>query len=282
MRFGFVTCVHLGLSCMEAIYDVGSEIALAVTLNDDQAARKSGRIYLDAFCQSRDIPLLKAANVNDASVIEAVRARQIDWLFIIGWSQIARRPLFEACRFGALGMHPTLLPQGRGRAAIPWAILKRLHRTGVTLFQIDDGVDTGPILDQVIVPLTPHIDATELYARIEAAHVHLMRAAVPKLNSGTLVTRAQDERDATEWPGRRPEDGCINLAGSVADAECLVRAVTRPYPGAFFIKNGRKTIVWKARVLAQDATTSGAPLLEFYDGRLECLETEDAGAVPRG
>ena len=277
MRFGFVTCVQLGLSCMEAIYDVGGELALAITLPDDKATRKSGRVYLDSFCESRGIPLLKAENVNDQIVIDTVRAARIDWLFIIGWSQIARKPLFDACRFGALGMHPTLLPEGRGRAAIPWAILKRLDRTGVTLFMLDDGVDTGAILHQMEIPLTPETDATGLYAAIEAAHVDLMRAALPRLNDGSLETRAQDERRATTWPGRRPADGLIDLDGSVRDAECLIRAVTRPYPGAFVIMGGRKMIVWKARLSANGATAPHGPLIEFRDGALECLEWEDAG-----
>lgn len=281
MRFGFVTCVQLGLSCMEAIYEVGGDLALAVTLSDDKAVRKSGRVYLDGFCESHGIPLLKAGNVNDQVVIDAIREARIDWLFIIGWSQIARMPLIEACGSGVLGMHPTLLPEGRGRAAIPWAILKRLERTGVTLFMLDDGVDTGPILDQAVVPLRPDTDATELYAAVEAAHVELMRAAFPKLERGLLETRLQDETRASVWPGRRPEDGRIDLKGSVADAECLVRAVTRPYPGAFLTMDGRKTIVWRARIVDPQGVPPEGLVIEFRDGALECLEVQhvdpDAG-----
>ena len=89
MRFGFVTCVQLGLSCMEAIYQVGGRLHLAVTLKDDQAASKVGRVYPDAFCVRNDIRLIKARNINDAEVVDAVRAADIDWLFVIGWSQIA-------------------------------------------------------------------------------------------------------------------------------------------------------------------------------------------------
>ena len=139
MRFGFVTCVQLGLSCMEAIHEVGGKLDLAVTLEDNQAKAKSGRIYLDEFCARHRVPLVKARNINNADALAALEAAKLDWLFIIGWSQIAREQVLAAPRLGVVGMHPTLLPQGRGRAAIPWAILKRLEKTGVTMFKIDTG-----------------------------------------------------------------------------------------------------------------------------------------------
>jgi methionyl-tRNA formyltransferase len=281
MRFGFVTCVELGLSCMQAIYEIGGRLELAITLPDDRAVKKSGRIWLDSFCADHAIPLVKSPNVNDAHVVEAIREAAIDWLFIIGWSQIARDEVLAAPRRGVLGMHPTLLPVGRGRAAIPWAILKGLDRTGVTLFRLDGGVDTGDILDQIEIPLTPATDATALYAASTAAHVSLIKAAYPLLLADALRPQPQDEAAATLWPGRKPEDGEIDLAGTVADAERLVRAVTRPYPGAFTIEGNRKLILWRARIAAPDEDCGGDPCLAFRDGRLRALDWEamplDAG-----
>lgn len=279
MRFGFVTCVQLGLSCMEKIYEVGGKLDLVVTLPDDRAPNKSGRIYLDSFCAARSIPLLKANNVNDDIVVEAIERAGLDWLFIIGWSQIARDAVLHAPRRGVLGMHPSLLPEGRGRAAIPWAILKRLERTGVTLFKLDGGVDTGPILDQIEITLGPGTDAGTLYRDVDAAHTALIKSAYPRLEADKLALRDQDESRATIWPARRPKDGRLDLGGSVADAECLVRAVTRPYPGAFYVKDGRRIIVWKARILDGRQDCDAASRLDFRDGALCLLETED---IPEG
>jgi len=275
MRFGFVTCVRLGLSCMEAIYEIGGRLDLAMTLPDDRAVGKSGRVYLDGFCARHGIPLVKSRNVNDAEVVEAIRAAGLDWLFIVGWSQIAREAVLAAPRLGVLGMHPTLLPIGRGRAAIPWAILKRLEKTGVTLFKLDGGVDTGDIIDQLEIPLSS-TDATELYAAVDAAHAALIKTAFPALAAGTIRPRPQDDSAATEWPGRRPEDGRLDPAMKVADAECLVRAVTRPYPGAFTILDGRRIVVWRAAIAADRAQCGDDLCLAFADGLLRCLEWEEA------
>lgn len=272
MKFGFVTCVQLGMSCMEAIYAVGGKLDLAVTLLDEQAVNKSGRVYLDAFCNEHDIHLLKSRNVNDPAVIEAVRQAGIDWLFIIGWSQIAREELLATPRLGILGMHPSLLPVGRGRAAVPWAILKGLEQTGVTLFKLDTGVDTGDILDQIAIPLHSRIDAQELYAMVDEAHVALMTKAYPRLVKGEIVPQVQDHARATYWEKRTPEDGRLDLTASVWDAERLVRAVTRPYPGAFIEQGETALVIWRAEVGA--GKPADAPMLQFDDGTLRAIEWE--------
>jgi methionyl-tRNA formyltransferase len=167
---------------MEAIYQVGGSLDLVVTLQDDLARGKAGRIYVDQFAATHRIQVAKIRNINDPDAIEALSAADLDWLFIIGWSQIARDEVLAIPRKGVIGMHPTLLPIGRGWAAIPWAILKRLEKTGVTMFKMDSGVDTGPILDQLEIPLSPRTTATDLYARVNEAHVDLMKAAFPKRN----------------------------------------------------------------------------------------------------
>lgn len=257
---------------MEAIYEVGGKLDLAITLLDEQAVDKSGRVYLDAFCNDHGVPLLKTRNVNDPQVLESIEAAELDWLFIIGWSQIARDALLAAPQLGVLGMHPSLLPIGRGRASIPWAILKQLDVTGVTLFKLDAGVDTGDILEQAEIPLHPKIDAGELYSKVDAAHVTLIKRAFPKLFNGAIVPRAQEEAGASYWEKRTFEDGRIDLGGSVWEAERLVRAVTRPYPGAFKDEAGRRLVIWRASVVEHGADP--ATSIEFFDGQLQATEWE--------
>ena len=273
MKIGFVTCVQLGLSCMEAIYQAGGRLDLAITLSDDKAVQKSGRVYLDQFCIKQQIPLLKVRHINDVEVLESIKKMELDWLFIIGWSQIAGQAVLDAPKLGVLGMHPTLLPNGRGRAAIPWAILKCLDQTGVTLFKLDCGVDTGPIADQYVIPLSPDSSASELYSAVNEAHVQLIKRVMPKIIAGELTLQVQDDSLATIWPGRTPEDGEINFSGSVLDAERLVRAVTQPYPGAYFYEDGNKVIVWRAAI---SKVIPQAKYLQFKDGYLTLLDWQYA------
>ena len=271
MRLGFVTCVQLGLSCMEAIYEAGGELVQAFTLKDDKAVNKSGRVYIDEFCKKHSVDLLKLNHVNDEEVIEVVKRKEIDWLFIIGWSQIANKALLDAPKKGVLGMHPTLLPVGRGRAAIPWAIIKGLEKTGVTLFKLDEGIDTGPVLGQEVIKLDDSIDAAKLYHLVDEAHIQLMKNVIQHILRDSVNVKLQDDSQATEWPERKPEDGLINLDGSVRDAERLVRAVTHPYPGAFLYIGEQKYIIWQARIISKNTDNL---CLSFPDGILECLSWE--------
>jgi methionyl-tRNA formyltransferase len=274
MRFGFVTAVQLGLSCMEAIYRVGGRLDFAMTLEDNMGVDKSGRVFIDDFCDRHDIPLTKIRNISSDKSIAALEVAQLDWLFIIGWSQIAKTAVLSAAKNGVLGMHPTLLPVGRGRAAVPWTILKGLKTTGVTLFKLDDGVDTGPVLLQRELPVAEDMDATLLYELVETAHAQLMESAYPMLVNGSVAFQKQDESHASVWLGRRPEDGEIDLAGPVEDAERLVRAVTRPYPGAFVDLPDRRRVIWRARI-ALASEVSEQPVISFSNGRLICMEWDD-------
>lgn len=281
MKFGFVTCVQLGLACMEEIYRVGGSLDLVITLHDDLARKKSGRIYVDDFCSEHNIDVVKIRHINDSESIAAIRDHGIDWLFIIGWSQIAGRQALEAPTRGCLGMHPTLLPKGRGRAAIPWAILKGLDQTGVTLFKLDEGVDTGPILAQEIIPIAPRETATTLYEKVAQAHKTLIGRVWPELVDDRLQLHPQNDSEATVWPGRKPKDGIILPHMTTEEVDRLVRAVTHPYPGAFVDFQDKRYVLWdgephlgKSPDLYISIDPEGHLWLRTLDGSFEASEWE--------
>jgi methionyl-tRNA formyltransferase len=271
MRMAFATCVELGLSCIEEIYRIGGELDLLITLKDEKAKNKSGRVYLDEIASKHASPLLKINNINDHEVIEALKTHQIDWLFIIGWSQIAKKELLETPTYGCIGMHPTLLPVGRGRAAIPWAILKGLKETGVTMFKLDEGVDTGEIIGQGVIRLNEYITATDLYQKVDDMHITLISKYWDDIVNNNITLTKQNEAEATKWPGRKPEDGEILSSMSMDEADKLVRAATHPYPGAFY-KEGKRTIrIWSAR------TDTNEGEIKLSDGYLTPIDYEIEG-----
>jgi len=273
MRIAFATCVQLGLSCIEEIYRIKGKLDLLITLNDDKARKKSGRIYLDDVANINKTPLLKINNINDQVVVDTLKNYQIDWLFIIGWSQIAKEEVLNAPTYGCIGMHPTLLPEGRGRASIPWAIIKGLPETGVTMFKLNVGVDTGDIIGQESIKLDCSTTATELYQKVNEMHITLISTYWRYIVDNNLILTKQNEVIATEWPGRKPEEGAITETMSMDEADKLVRAVTRPYPGAFY-DNGEKIIrVWSAR------TNKDEGKISLRDGYLIPIEYDVEGEI---
>ncbi len=272
MRYGFVTAVELGLGCLEEIYRIGGSVDLLMTLPDDVAANKSGRVHLDNFANDHGVELKKVMNVNQTDAIETIRNANLDWLLIIGWSQIARQELLESTARGCIGMHPTLLPVGRGRASIPWAILKGLKETGVTMFKLDAGVDTGPIIGQIPIEIVPRETATTLYAKVAEAHQSLMSESFPQLADPKMPMCEQNDKLATIWGGRSPHDGLIEATMSVSAIDRLVRATTRPYPGAFVIsRDGFTSTVWSGSL----EPVAGSRAIEAADGTYWATEIED-------
>jgi methionyl-tRNA formyltransferase len=282
--------VEVSLRCLEALAGDGVPVALAVGYPESLAGR-SGYASLQESCGRLGIPLLETADINAPETAAAIRSSGGRLLVVTGWSQLLRTPLLELCELGAVGMHPTRLPRGRGRAPIPWTLIKGLSESAVTLFHLTEGVDDGDIVAQAGFEVGPDEDAADVYAKVTGACVQLVREFVPRLLEGSAPRTPQDHSAATYWPRRRPEDGLIDWAGSARDLHNWVRGLTRPYPGAFTTLRGERLTVWKARPAALPAgdrpagrpgevtagTDSGV-LVSCGDGELLLLERLGFGA----
>ena len=110
---------------------------------------------------------------------------------------------------------------------------------------MDKGVDTGDILQQIEIPITKDETSNTLYNKVNTAHIDLIEKIWPLILSDSLTSQKQDESQATYWDGRKPQDGEIDLKNMTVDkVDRLVRATTKPYPGAFIINNNQKIIIW--------------------------------------
>jgi len=292
MRLVWVSFDVMGRDCLAAAADAGAEVAAVVTLPGPIDPDRSGQCSFDEIAADLGARLIETADVNAPDTIAAIREVDPDLIFVVGWSQLVMDEFIGLPRHGVFGMHPTLLPRHRGRAAIPWAILSGLAKTGVTLFQIADGTaDSGPIVGQVEVPIAPDETATTLYDKVTAAHLDVVREFVPKLLDGTAERLPQDTRRASSWPRRAPADGIIDWETRAPYLHDWVRAQTRPYPGAFTYLGEDKLVVWRARPveLRKEAPAGTVVALEGKqavvacgEGGLVLEEVEGAAEVPVG
>ena len=284
MRLAWVSFDVMGRDCLAAAAEAGAEVAAVVTLPGPIDPNRSGQCSFDEIAAELGARLIETADVNSPETIAALREVEPDLIFVVGWSQLVLDEFVALPRQGVFGMHPTLLPKHRGRAAIPWAILSGLAKTGVTLFEIADGTaDSGPIVGQVEMPIEPDETATTLYEKITAAHLELVRRFVPQLLDGSAPRIPQDTRRASVWPKRTPADGIIDWETRAPYLHDWVRAQTRPYPGAFTYLGEEKLVVWRARPvgLEEEAPAGtvvgqegGDPVVACGEGGLVLEEVE--------
>jgi methionyl-tRNA formyltransferase len=278
VRTVWVSFDAMGRVCLEAAAAAGAEIVAVVTLPGPIDPRRSGQARFDDLAVGFGATLVETTDVNADETVAALRELEPELIFVVGWSQLVRGELIALAPRGVYGMHPTLLPRHRGRAAIPWTILTGLATTGVTLFEIvDPTADSGPIIGQVEVPVDPDETATTLYEKHTEAHVRLLREFVPKLIDGSAPKLPQDVTRASAWPKRTPADGIIDWNTRAVYLYDWVRAQTRPYPGAFTYAGDDRVVVWSARAAALDETA--APGTVVSRGESEVVVACGEGAL---
>jgi methionyl-tRNA formyltransferase len=284
MRTVWVSFDMIGRDCLEAAAEAGADIVGVVTLPGPVDPNRAGQCSFEDVAARHGAALVETTDVNSEATLAAVRALEPELIFVVGWSQLVREPFIALAAEGVFGMHPTLLPQHRGRAPIPWAILTGLARTGVTLFEIVDATaDSGAIVGQTVVEIDPDETATTLFERIADAHVELIREYVPRLLARAAPRVAQDPRRASTWPKRSPADGIIDWETRAPYLYDWVRAQTRPYPGAFTFLGDEKIVVWRASPVDLEegapagtivATRPEGPVVACGEGALVLEEVE--------
>jgi methionyl-tRNA formyltransferase len=238
---------ELGFRALETFIDLGADLPLIVTLPDDRLDKIVAPRMFDDLCAFHGKTLVKTADVNTADLVARIRAADPDFIYVVGWSRLVSDEVIRAGSQGAIGFHGTRLPRHRGRAPIPWAILFGLTQTAMTMFHLTPGTDNGLIIDQELIPIGPDDTAAEVYAASCAAIETLIRRSHPRLAAGDAPALAQDERLADHWAGRKPIDGLIDWYQSAARLYDWVRALTRPFPGAFTYLDEQKMFVWSAK-----------------------------------
>ena len=170
-----------------------------------------------------------------------------DLILVMGWSQLLKSEIIKIPKIGIIGSHPTELPKYRGRAPIPWSIIKGLKESALTFFWIEKGTDTGSILDQRKFKIFDKDDASTIYEKIISIGKDMILNNLVMLQQGKIRKIKQDSSKFIEyWQKRTPEDGLIDWKESIGKIHTLIRATTYPYPGAFTYLKGKKLKIWKA------------------------------------
>ena len=259
----------IGCVGIKALEKAGFDIQAVFTHTDDP---NENHFYSSVARVSADmeLPVFAPENVNHPLWIERIREMKPDVIFSFYYRDMLSEELLALAPKGAFNLHGSLLPKYRGRAPINWALLNGESETGVTLHKMVAKADAGDIVAQEKVAITDTDTALTLHAKVREAAEVLLDKTLPLIEAGSYKTTAQDESQASYFGRRSADDGQIDWNRSAKEINCLIRAVTEPYPGAFTYLGARKMIIWRARVLDDNQGKAAGTVLSSDPLRIAC------------
>lgn len=252
MRIIFAGTPPFAAAALNALADAGHDIALVLTQPDRPAGRgmKLTPSAVKQAALARGLPVSQPASLKTPEAQAELRTIDADVMVVAAYGLILPQAVLDLPHFGCLNIHASLLPRWRGAAPIQRAILAGDTETGITIMQMDAGLDTGTMLSKTVVPIRENDTAASLHDVLATAGASAIVAALE--NYAALVPEAQDEAQAT-YAAKLTKDEAQLDWSQPADALALAVRAYNPVPGAWTLLDGATLKIWKA----QPCTGSG-------------------------
>ena len=235
-------CVDFSFAALERLLSVPEAQVVAIITRDRSDFNADFR-SLRSLAEDNRIPCFLYSEGADASMLKWLSEFELDVGYCFGWSTLLSGAMLSLPKRGMVGFHPAELPMNRGRHPLIWALALGLTETASTFFFMTKEPDGGPIVSQIKLPIHEDDDARSLYSRVTDTALEQISEFTRALAEGTLVAIRQDPTRANSWRKRTALDGRIDWRMSGQSIRNLVRALTVPYPGATFLRDGVDVIV---------------------------------------
>ena len=246
MRAVVLAYSNIGCVGMRALLRHGFEIVAVFTHRDNPQET----IWFDSVAElaaTHSIPVFAPEEINHPMWVEKIRESRPDILFSFYYRQLIQSEILDIPKAGCLNLHGSLLPKYRGKAPINWVLVNGEGETGVTLHYMTPRPDDGDIVAQERITMSDDDTAFTLHRKAAQAAEKLLDEILPRIKSGSAPRIPQDHGQATYFAGRRPADGEIDWFKTAREIRNLVRAVTKPFPGAYSFSGERKCLFWQVR-----------------------------------
>lgn len=242
--------------CLDALGEIADVVGVVC-----QPDKPSGRgLHLapppvKALAIERGWPVVQPTKLRTGEFGAWVREQRADVALVVAYGRILPKDVLDGTRLGSVNVHASLLPKYRGAAPITWAVVRGETETGITLMLLDEGMDTGPMLETFSLPIGADETAGELSERLAVLGASAVRKGLPHFLAGSYTPEAQDGTLATLAPMLKKEDGAIDFAKTARVVHDHVRGMS-PWPGAHTTLAGKIVKVHAAR--NADSTRAGA------------------------
>jgi len=283
LRIAFMGTPGFSLPALEALLDAGHDVCCVYTQPPRPAGRgkKEKPSPVHVFAEQRGIEVRAPQSLKPAEQAAAFRALELDAAVVVAYGLILPQALLDVPRLGCLNIHGSLLPRWRGAAPLQRAIMAGDQVTGVTIMEMEAGLDTGPMLLTEDVPIGPHTTAGDLHDQLAQLGARLIVAALEGLENGSLTPQPQPGEGVTYADKITKDDTHIDWSRPATEIDCRVRGLS-PSPGAWFEIDGTRIRVLRAEPVEDMSGTPGVVLddrltIACGQGALRLLDVQRAG-----
>ncbi len=253
---------NIGCAGLRALLEQGFEIAAVIT-HDDDPQENIWFASVAELAASHNIPVYAPQDINHPLWVERLREVEPEIIFSFYYRNLISQEILDLAAAGGLNLHGSLLPRYRGRCPVNWVLVNGETETGVTLHTMTEKPDAGDIAGQKKVMIAKSDTALSLHHKLTQAATELLHEVLPKIKAGNREKVTQDNTAASYFGGRKPADGEIDWQLPATRIRNLVRAVTRPYPGAFSHLGNRKCLFWQVEIAEYDSDAAAGTVISL-------------------
>ena len=288
MRVIFMGTPDFATGTLEEIVLAGHEVVGVVTQPDKPKGR--GKTLMPTpvkeVAMKYELPVYQPKKVREPEFVEILRSLKPDVMVVAAFGQIISKEILEMPKYGCINVHASLLPAYRGAAPIQWAVINGEKESGVTIMQMDEGIDTGDMIEKVVVPIAEDETGGSLFGKLSQAGAKLCVKVLKDLEEGKVVREKQPEESTTPYAKMIDKKmGAINWENSAKEIEQLIRGLN-PWPSAYTKLQGKTLKIWRAAVLFEDSNdapgqvvqvTKDSIVVQTGHGLLKILELQLEG-----
>lgn len=253
MRIVFMGTPDFSVPALEALAGAGHQVVAAVTQPDKPKGRGKAVQMTPVKEKALElgIPVYQPVKVREPEFVEKLRSMEPDAIVVVAFGQILPKSILELPKYGCINIHASLLPKYRGAAPIQWAVIDGEKESGITTMYMDEGLDTGDMLEKVVIPLEEKETGGSLHDKLSAAGGQLILSTLKGLEEGTLKGTPQGDSDTCYAKMLKKSLGDIDWTMEAAAIERLIRGLN-PWPSAYTCLHGKTLKIWEADVVDKE------------------------------
>lgn len=265
MRIVFMGTPDFAVGSLQALCESGKHEILAVVTQPDRPKGRGNKLLqtpVKEYALAQGLTVYQPQKVKTPEFVELLHELQPELIVVAAFGQFLSKEILELPKYGCINVHASLLPKYRGAAPIQYAIIKGEKESGVTIMQMDIGMDTGAMLDKVVVPIAENTTMGELHDALREQGAALLLEVIDKIATGTAVAEPQDDAQATYATLLDRSMEHIDWSKKAQEVHNLIRGFN-PAPSTFTkLPNGKSLKIWGSKMTDKSSAAAAGTVIE--------------------